>query len=75
MDDKITMKRIIIGEKRMPTKPGGGNQQQPPKEQKPPANPDPGAPENANLSTQQFIQRVAPQPGSTNSDRRDGIFR
>ena len=53
----------------------GGNQQQPPKEQKPPANPDPGAPENANLSTQQFIQRVAPQPGSTNSDRRDGIFR
>ena len=37
-------------------------------------NPDPGAPENAGLSTQQFIQRAAPQPNSTNPDRRDGAF-
>ena len=37
-------------------------------------NPDAGAPENAGLSTQQFIQRGAPQPGSKNSDRRDGLF-
>ena len=44
------------------------------KEQKPQFNPDAGAPENANLSTQQFIQRGAPQPGSTNADRRDGLF-
>ena len=44
----------------------GGSKQQ--------ANPDPAAPENANLSTQQFIQRVAPQPASTNADRRDGLL-
>ena len=37
-------------------------------------NPDAGAPENAGLSTQQFIQRIAPQPTSTNPDRRDGVF-
>ena len=48
-----------------------GQQQQ---EGKPQVNPDPGAPENAGLSTQQFIQRMAPQPGSTNPDRRDGAF-
>ena len=41
---------------------------------KPMVNPDPGAPENAGLSTQQFIQRMAPQPASTNPDRRDGAF-
>jgi len=44
------------------------------KEEKPTANPDPAAPENANLSTQQFIQRVAPQPSSINADRRDGLL-
>ena len=37
-------------------------------------NPDPGAPENAGLSNQQFIQRVAPQPASLNQDRRDGLL-
>lgn len=41
---------------------------------KQPMNPDPGAPENAGLSTQQFIQRMAPQPGSTDPNRRDGQF-
>ena len=41
---------------------------------KQPINPDPGAPENAGLSNQQFIQRVAPQPASTNEDRRNGAF-
>lgn len=41
---------------------------------KPPANPDPAAPENAGLSTQQFIQRIAPQPASSNEDRRDGVM-
>ena len=41
---------------------------------KQPMNPDPGAPENAGLSTQQFIQRMAPQPASSNPDRRDGAF-
>lgn len=39
---------------------------------KQPMNPDPGAPENAGLSTQQFIQRMAPQPNSTDPNRRDG---
>lgn len=39
-----------------------------------PFNPDPGAPENAGLSTQQFIQRVAPQPASLTEDRRNGAF-
>lgn len=39
-----------------------------------PMNPDPGAPENAGLSTQQFIQRMAPQPNASNADRRDGQF-
>ena len=43
-------------------------------QEKQPFNPDPGAPENAGLSTQQFIQRAAPQPNSTNADRRDGAF-
>ena len=43
-------------------------------QEKQPFNPDPGAPENAGLSTQQFIQRAAPQPNSTNPDRRDGAF-
>ena len=38
------------------------------------ANPDAGAPENAGLSTQQFIQRLAPQPEASNPDRRDGVF-
>lgn len=47
--------------------------QQKPKE-KQPMNPDPGAPENAGLSTQQFIQRMAPQPNASNADRRDGQF-
>lgn len=37
-------------------------------------NPDPGAPENAGLSTQQFIQRLAPQPNAASPDRRDGAF-
>ena len=37
-------------------------------------NPDAGAPENAGLSTQQFIQRIAPQPEASNPDRRDGVF-
>ena len=41
---------------------------------KQPANPDPTAPENAGLSTQQFIQRIAPQPASSNMDRRDGVM-
>ncbi len=41
---------------------------------KQPINPDPGAPENAGLSTQQFIQRMAPQPASINPDRKDGSF-
>ena len=49
-------------------------QEQQQQEGKPQVNPDPGAPENAGLSTQQFIQRMAPQPGSTNPDRRDGAF-
>ena len=48
--------------------------QQQAQQEKPTANPDPAAPENAGLSTQQFIQRVAPQPSSTNADRRDGLF-
>lgn len=39
---------------------------------KQPMNPDPGAPENAGLSTQQFIQRMAPQPNSSDPNRRDG---
>ena len=43
-------------------------------EGKAPFNPDPAAPENAGLSTQQFIQRVAPQPASSNPDRRDGAL-
>lgn len=51
-----------------------GVQQQKQPEPKRPVNPDPGAPENAGLSTQQFIQRMAPQPGSTNEDRRNGVF-
>lgn len=51
-----------------------GVQRQKQPEPKRPVNPDPGAPENAGLSTQQFIQRMAPQPGSTNEDRRNGVF-
>ena len=43
-------------------------------EAKQPANPAPAAPENAGLSTQQFIQRIAPQPASSNEDRRDGVM-
>ena len=49
-----------------------GQQQKP--QGKQPMNPDPGAPENAGLSTQQFIQRMAPQPNASNADRRDGQF-
>ena len=45
-----------------------------PQQGEPPVNPDAGAPENAGLSNQQFIQRIAPQPNSTNADRRDGAF-
>ena len=30
--------------------------------------------DNQNLSTQEYIQRIAPQPNSTNEDRRDGLF-
>ena len=47
------------------------NQQQ---EGKQPINPDAGAPENAGLSTQQFIQRMAPQPNASSEDRRNGVF-
>lgn len=54
------------------TNPQQPQQQQP--KSKPPANPDPAAPENAGLSTQQFIQRIAPQPASSNEDRRDGVM-
>lgn len=49
----------------------GGQKKQEPKQQ---FNPDPGAPENAGLSTQEFIQRAAPQPASPNEDRRNGAF-
>lgn len=49
-------------------------QQQAEAQGKAPVNPDPAAPENAGLSTQQFIQRIAPQPSSSNPDRRDGAF-
>lgn len=49
-------------------------QQQAEAQGKTPINPDPSAPENAGLSTQQFIQRVAPQPASSNPDRRDGAL-
>ena len=49
-------------------------EQNQPQQGKPPVNPDAGAPENAGLSNQQFIQRIAPQPNSTNVDRRDGAF-
>lgn len=49
-------------------------QQQAEAQGKTPINPDPAAPENAGLSTQQFIQRVAPQPASSNPDRRDGAL-
>jgi len=48
-------------------------EQQPQQGQQAP-NPDAGAPENAGLSTQQFIQRIAPQPEASNPDRRDGVF-
>lgn len=41
---------------------------------RPPVNSDPAAPENAGLSTQQFIQRIAPQPSASNPDRRDGVL-
>ena len=51
-----------------------GGQPQKQKEQKKPFNPDPGAPENAGLSTQQFIQRGSPQPASLTEDRRNGVF-
>lgn len=37
-------------------------------------NPDAGAPENAGLSTQQFIQRIAPQPAADDPNRRNGVF-
>lgn len=47
---------------------------QPQQQQKQAPNPDPGALENAGLSTQQFIQRLAPQPEASNPDRRDGAF-
>ena len=47
------------------------NQQQ---EGKQPINPDAGAPENAGLSAQQFIQRMAPQPNASSEDRRNGVF-
>lgn len=47
------------------------NQQQ---EGKQPMNPDAGAPENAGLSAQQFIQRMAPQPNAASEDRRNGVF-
>ena len=30
--------------------------------------------DNTNLSTQEYIQRIAPQPASTDEDRRDGLF-
>ena len=30
--------------------------------------------DNTNLSTQEYIQRIAPQPNSTDEDRRDGVF-
>ena len=49
----------------------GGQKKQEPKQQ---FNPDPGAPENAGLSTQEFIQRAAPQPASPDEDRRNGAF-
>ena len=49
-------------------------EQNQPQQGKQPVNPDAGAPENAGLSNQQFIQRIAPQPNSTNADRRDGAF-
>ena len=49
-------------------------EQNQPQQGEPPVNPDAGAPENAGLSNQQFIQRIAPQPNSTNADRRDGAF-
>lgn len=53
---------------------GAMNGQPPTDQQRPQANPDAGAPENAGLSTQQFIQRMAPQPNAINEDRRDGVF-
>ena len=49
-------------------------EQNQPQQGEQPVNPDAGAPENAGLSNQQFIQRIAPQPNSTNADRRDGAF-
>ena len=30
--------------------------------------------DNQNLSTQQYIQRIAPQPSATDEERRDGVF-
>ena len=30
--------------------------------------------DNQNLSTQEYIQRIAPQPAATDEDRRDGLF-
>ena len=30
--------------------------------------------DNTNLSTQEYIKRIAPQPASTDEDRRDGLF-
>lgn len=53
---------------------GAMNGQPPTNQQRPQVNPDAGATENAGLSTQQFIQRMAPQPNATNADRRDGVF-
>ena len=52
------------------------NAMNPPQQQggKQTANPDPAAPENAGLSNQQFIQRIAPQPTALNEDRRDGLM-
>ena len=40
----------------------------------PTVNADAGSPENAGLSTQQYIQRMAPQPNASDPDRRDGRF-
>ena len=38
-------------------------------------NSDPGAPENAGLSGQSFIQRLAPQPNARSKDRRNGVIK
>lgn len=53
--------------------PQEGEEEQQQQQQNAP-NIDPGAAENAGLSTQQYIQRLAPQPYASNPDRRDGAF-